>query len=364
VLRARKWEFAAYTVTTTAIAELGLILFHTQWLGIPFMAGCIVLTLAGILLFLGLIEFTLLPLLGTFRLGAISRITYYEALLQPFTIIIICAGFCFVGIAAELYYFTYNEDFKMYRDVASSFVFLFSLPVLVFASTKVVDEEIESRTILTLMSKPVARWQVLLGKYLGIILLLLVTVVALGAMVAVCGYLRYYDDMRLDYNIAFSNPPAQAKAVVAALDYENFKAVMALLPALVLSFLQLATLAAISVAVSTRWGLAVNVTIVILIYISANLVGFTQSGSDIASPFNFIVSGLASILPGLSQLDLNQRLVFGQYSLGSKDRLYGFGLPTYSDIWQYVALAGVYSLFYIAAALCFGMALFRSRELT
>ena len=72
--------------------------------------------------------------------------------LMSFLPIILIFGICAIGVAARLGFFTYNEDFKMYRDVASSFVFLFALPVMVFAATRVIDEEIENRTMLTLMS--------------------------------------------------------------------------------------------------------------------------------------------------------------------------------------------------------------------
>jgi ABC-type transport system involved in multi-copper enzyme maturation permease subunit len=241
-------------------------------------------------------------------------------------------------------------------------VFLFSLPIMIFASTKVVDEEIENRTMLTLMSKPVSRWQVILGKYLGVLLLVLVTVVALGAVAGITGYLRYFDDKAIDYRVVVGD----AKAT-QALNFENIKALMALLPSMALAFLQLATLGAISVAVSTRYGLAVNVTVVVLIYIGANIAGFAHGTQDLPAPLAFAAAGLSYVLPGLSVLDLNQRLVFGNYVLGNHDLYYEATpgiIPTYGDIWQYVGLAAVYSMFYIGAALSLGMALFRSRELT
>jgi ABC-type transport system involved in multi-copper enzyme maturation permease subunit len=233
---------------------------------------------------------------------------------------------------------------------------------MVFASTKVVDEEIENRTMLTLMSKPVSRWQVILGKYLGVFLLVLVAVVALGSVAAITGYIRYFDDMAVDYRVAIGDA-----AQIKALDLDNLKAFMALLPSLALTLLQLATLAAISVAVSTRYGLAVNVTVVVLIYVAANIIGFAQNTQDLPLPVRMFASLLSWVLPGLSVLDLNQRLVFGNYALSKNDTYYlttpGV-IPSYAQIWQYVGLSAVYALFYIGAALSLGMALFRSRELT
>jgi ABC-type transport system involved in multi-copper enzyme maturation permease subunit len=367
VLLTLTWRFArrlgipmiTYIVATVLSGLVGLILWQVtrarDFMGIWYVVGMLGMAFSAMGLFLGVMEFGCMRLLGLLRLGAIARVTYYEALLQPFTIIILVTGITAIGLCARLGYFTYNEDFKMYRDVASSFVFLFSLPIMVFASTKVIDEEIENRTMLTLMSKPVSRTQVVLGKYAGVLMLALTTVVILGMMAAMCGYLRYYDDMTIDYRIA-----DQAQTV--RLELDNYKAFLALLPSVVLTFLQVATLGAISVAVSTRFGLAVNVTVVAIIYIAASLAKYVGGAPELPAAVRGGIALFAYLLPGLSELDLNQRLIFSNYSLGQGD--WEPGMPSYVQIWHYVGLAGAHSVFYIAAVLSFGVGLFRSRELS
>jgi ABC-type transport system involved in multi-copper enzyme maturation permease subunit len=358
------WQVPTYVAVTLGLAALGfsLIAFSQVFPDMLFVGGAYLIALASIGVFLGFVEYVLMPVFGQFRLGAICRVTYYEALLQPFTMLVVLGGVAVITIMARISFFTYNEDFKMYRDVASSFVFLFTLPVMIFASTKVVDEEIENRTMLTLMSKPVSRWQVILGKYLGVLVLVLVCVVALGVVAGLCSYLRYFDDNLIDFRIA------RTPEEWTSLHFQNFKQLMALFPGLVLAFLQVATLAAISVAVSTRYGLAVNVTVVVLIYIAASMAQFVQSTRDLPGILAAITNILAYLLPSLGLLDLNQRLVFGVYIYGSNDPTIpagaSAGLPTYGQIWRYVGLSSVYALFYIGAALSLGMALFRSRELT
>jgi len=219
----------------------------------------------------------------------------------------------------------------------------------------VIDEEIENRTMLTLMAKPVSRTQVVLGKYLGVVLLIFVCVVALGITAGSCGYLRYFDDMRLDFVSASSQQDLDQ------LKHENVKAFAALLPSMVLAFLQVSCLAAISVAVSTRFGLAINIATVVVIYIFANLGRYVAGATEIPDPLRYVVSVMTYILPGLGNMDLNQRLVFGDYILNDQDRQ--TGIPTYGTIWQYVGMAGAYAAFYISGILCFAIALFRSREL-
>jgi ABC-2 family transporter protein len=308
-----------------------------------YTTGVFLLSLAGCAVLFGFIEFVILRLVGLFTLGAISRITYYEALLQPFTLIVVSFGIAAIVIGAFVPFFTLSEDSKMYRDVAVSIGFLFTLPIMIFAATKVIDEEIENRTMLTLMSKPVARWQVVVGKYLGVLFLIFGVMIAFGIVGMACAYLRFYDDMRIDYFVANTVDSR------AALNFTALKALLAMVPAILLQFLQVATLAAVSVAVSTRWGLALNITVTVILYIGANLARY-------AGNFSYV-------LPGLGLLDISQRLVYGDYNYGD-NMFYIRGIPSYSDIWQYVGLATAYSALYISAALSFGIALFRNRELT
>jgi ABC-type transport system involved in multi-copper enzyme maturation permease subunit len=357
VMRSRLgWEIPTYLTGLGVLLVAGAILLGRPFDSYGYQTGLFLLGLAGAVGLFGLIEFGVLRLIGMFRLGAITRVTYYEALLQPFTLILIATGITAIVLAAFMPYFTINEDHKMFRDVAISLAFLFTLPIMIFSSTKVIDEEIENRTMLTLMSKPIARWQVVLGKYFGVLLLCLGVIMALGIAVAVCSYLRYFDDHRIDYMLAPPGSPDRA-----TLDFANIHALRALGPAILLQFLQIATLAAVSVAVSTRFGLALNITVVVILYVVANLARYATA-AELPAPMHALVSVVAGILPGLSFLDLNQRLVFGDYNYGTERVIPG--LPSYSEIWAYVAFAAGYSVLYISAARSFGVALFRTRELT
>jgi len=351
-------KLMAYITVLAWTLGLGLIAYglgpRYEYLRI---GGIYLLAVAGVEALFGVIEFGILRLIGLFRLGALTRITYYEALLQPFTIIVMVIGVAAITIFSFVPYYTMGEDFKMYRDVAISLAFLFTLPIMVFASTKVIDEEIENRTMLTLMSKPIARWQVVVGKYFGVMVLCLGVIAALGIIAGTCAYLRYFDDMRIDYFVARSQVEQEM------LNLTNLKAVLAIIPSIFLEFLQLAMLAAVSVAISTRWGLALNVTATVILYIGANLARYAVA-MELPAPLGWIVTGIAHLLPGLSLMDLSQRLVYGNFNYGDKKFWARGNVPTYGDIWSYVGIATTYAVFYISGVLSFGIALFRTRELT
>lgn len=351
------------TCIGAALYKIGIV--HPNVLIIA-AVGMFLLSVAASATVFCLIEYVFLRLLGLTRLGALVRVTYYEALLQPFTLIMVLFGITAVVLFAFMPFYTYSEDAKMYRDVAMSFCLLFTLPVMLFAASKVIDEEIENRTMLTLMSKPIAHWQVVVGKYLGVLMVCLVVISMLAVVVAACAYMRYLDDMRIDYFTASS------EAQRAALDVQNYRAVMALAPSIVLAFLHIATLAAVAVAISTRWGLALNVTVVSMLYILANLTQFVDT-LGVPEPWQTLVRWLSGLLPHLSAFDLNQRLIYGQYLTagdwamftGSNEEAELFRkLPTWSQIWQYVGMAGLYAALYIGAVLSWAVALFRTRQLS
>jgi hypothetical protein len=327
-------------------------------------AGLFFYALAASISLFFVIEFFLLRVLSLTRLGAVVRITYYEALLQPFTLIVLALGIACVAIFAFFPFFSFYEEAKTFRDVGMSFAFLFTLPVMIFASSKVVDEEIENRTMLTLMSKPIARWQVVIGKYLGVVAVSMVVIVILGIAVCASAYVRYFDDMRLDY---ITNNDAGK----LALDVQNNRAIMALVPSLVLKFMQIATLAAVAVAISTRWGLAFNVTAICLLFVLANLTQFVDT-LGLSEPWKTIVVWSSNVLPHLNVFDIDQRLVYGQIATAGDIAAARTSVeievlrkvPTFTQIWRYVAWCSAYGLLYIGAALSAGCAMFRTRELT
>lgn len=316
------------------------------------------LGLAGALGVFGVMEYGILRLLGLTRLGALVRVTYYETLLQPVTLVLVGITLLVMGITPFIPFYTFNEDNKMLRDVITQFAVLTTLAVTVYATAKVVDEEIENRTMLTLMSKPIARWQVILGKYLGIVCVIFALMAVFYIAAPITTFLHWFDDKRIDYNVAMS------AAEFTSLNRELQKNLLALLPIMVLQFLQVSTLAAIAVAISTRFSLALNMTVIALLYVIANLSVYLPT-LNIPQPWKQIAIGVSYLLPYLSNFDLSQRLVYGTYTLGQTEfaNARGLDIPSYGLIWQYTAMAALYAVLYVGAALSLATALFRTREL-
>jgi ABC-type transport system involved in multi-copper enzyme maturation permease subunit len=228
------------------------------------------------------------------------------------------------------------------------------LIVTLFAASKSVYEEIEDRTMLTLMSKPLKRWEVLLGKYLGIISAALLAVAVLGLVLALGVYLRIPMD-ELIFGSSLDDRELQKLHTLRMMHLSG------LVPALILGWLQISTLAAVSVAISTRVSLVVNLPVVILVYLAGHLTRFLFPLDDQFS-FHSVLALLAgTVLPFLQNFDLAAKTVYEKIAVGN------FATDPNATplhvIWGYVGLAALYAATYAFFALCAGLWLFHNREL-
>src|SRR5688500_9071542 len=124
------------------------------------------------------------------RTLVILRHTFREAIVQPIYSLLLVIGMGILFVFGMLPFFTLGEDTTMFKSVSLDVVLLLVLIATLFATSKSIYEEIEDRTMLTLMSKPLYRREVLVGKYLGIILSALLAVVAVGGVLMVATWYR------------------------------------------------------------------------------------------------------------------------------------------------------------------------------
>jgi ABC-type transport system involved in multi-copper enzyme maturation permease subunit len=294
-----------------------------------------------------------------YRTSVIARYTFLEAVQQPIYSLLLTVGAAILFIFGLLPFFTLGEDVKMYKSVALDVVLLLVLLTTLFATSKSIYEEIEDRTMLTLMSKPVRRWEVMLGKYLGIILSAALGVFILGVVVVLGTWIRVPTDYLLQSNSLNDLVRSQIWSYRAM-------HIAGLWPQLVLTWLQISVLAAVGVALSTRFSLVVNLPVVIILYLAGNLTRFIFpiEGGPLASKpevVQLIGRAIGLVLPYLGTFDLKDMTVF------SNIRVAGFANDssgtTLSALWGYVGLAALYAISYATFALCAGMASFQRREL-
>jgi hypothetical protein len=291
----------------------------------------------------------------------IVRHTFREAVAQPIYSLLIGLGAAILILFSVLPFFTLGEDTVMFMSVGLDVILLLVLLATLFATSKSIFDEIEDRTMLTLMSKPVKRWEVLVGKYLGIILSALMAVAILGAVLCIATYLRIPGDYQIRGNTLDDRELQQLTG------YRQMH-LTGLTASLFQTWLQISTLAAIGVALSTRFSLVVNLPTVIFLYIAGNLTRFLYPLSGRGAPLgerNAVVRGFAAViraaLPYLEAFDLKAKTIYGKVAIGqfaSDPNAMPIG-----QILGYLGLSVVYGAAFVVFALSVGMWMFQSREL-
>ena len=147
------------------------------------------------------------------------------------------------------------------------------------ASVSIADE-IEGRTALTLLSKPIGRRQFILGKFLGILVPVAILFIVLGTVFL--GHRVLQGGVRRP-----RERPAGADSQTAC------EEMVQITPGLALAFLETVVLTSISVAISTRLPMLANLMICASIYVLGHLVPLLVKSSVGQFP---IVPFIAAVL--------------------------------------------------------------------
>lgn len=104
------------------------------------------------------------------KLLAITANTFTETVRQPIFNVLLWIAIGMLMITPAIVGFTLESegDAKMAKDIGLATLLLYGLLASAFSATGVITREIESQTVLTVVSKPVSRPLFLFGKYLGV----------------------------------------------------------------------------------------------------------------------------------------------------------------------------------------------------
>lgn len=103
-----------------------------------------------------------------YTLLTIAKNTLTETLRQPVYAIIIITAILLFLLSPSLTMYTMGDDNKLLRELGLSTLFLTSLFIAIFSASGAVAEEMENKTITTVLSKPVKRPIFIVAKFLGV----------------------------------------------------------------------------------------------------------------------------------------------------------------------------------------------------
>ncbi len=272
--------------------------------------------------------------LGARRTAAVAAATTKEAIGQPVFAVSLIVGAVLLFVFIVIPYNTFGEDVKMLKDSGLTLIKVLALLVVVWTASVAVADEIEGRTALTVLSKPLTRRQFVLGKFAGLVLVALLVFLILG------GVLLATTSLKVVYD-------AREGAKVDPLWKDCAEEMITVVPGLVLAFLETILLAAVSLAVSTRLGMVPNLIICFTVYALGHLVPLiVQSSVGKLAIVRFVGKLFATVLPVLEHFTI--------------DAAVAGGVPV---PWTYLGWAAIYAGLYATVALLVALVLFQDRDL-
>ncbi len=255
------------------------------------------------------------------RILSIARHTFKQSVRDKVLYNLIVFAFLLIG--ASILFGKISVDIQriILVNLGLSAISIFGLLIAIFIGVSLVWLEIDRRTLYNILSKPVARWEFVLGKYLGLLLTLLVNT----AIMAAGFYLAlFYQDRRF-----------QAQDVAS-------------LEAIYFILLELALIVGVALLFSCISSLTLSAVLTFCIFIIGNLLADIRwFGSETHSTLvSAITTFLYYLLPNFSLFN-----VIGSAAHG--DRIPGHLLISRS----------LYALLYAAILVSASILIFEEREL-
>ncbi len=103
------------------------------------------------------------------RIWTIAANTFTEVIRQPVYLVVLGCSLALVLLSPYFTWFTLMENLKLIKDMGLANLLLTGLLIASFSASTALHQEIENKTVLTVISKPVPRHIFILGKYLGVL---------------------------------------------------------------------------------------------------------------------------------------------------------------------------------------------------
>jgi hypothetical protein len=290
------------------------------------------------------------------RVWAILRLTRRECVRRPVFAILLLVGAAVILAVPFLTSFSFGHEHKMILDMGLATVTL-SAVFLGIVGASGPGRGGRPETVLgTLLAKPVRRWELVLGRFLGVASVVLAGVVVLCLVLAGALWLYGSSVARAE------ETPAPTAAPHAGTHLRAHLAPIAL--GGTMCFLQAAILTAVSVALATRLGFLPNAALCLTLYllghVSEALLALTapEAGQLAIEEAGFL--GALVQWPAYGAARVASALLPGLSTFRVADALNsGAAIP-----YTYVVAAAGYALLYIGAALAAGVAALEGREIS
>ncbi|MBW4630713.1 MAG: ABC transporter permease [Iphinoe sp. HA4291-MV1] len=254
------------------------------------------------------------------RVSVLASHVFREVVRDRIFYIIVLYALILAAALLLLPEFAASTEDKMFLDFGLAAMSFLGLVVAIFVGTVLISKEIEKRTVLVLITKPLSRSGLIVGKYFGSLAVLAVLITAMTVI-----YLGF---------LQFRNTPYPVGSILLAA---------------VFLFLQLSLITAVAITLSMFTSSLLATALTFAVYLMGNAAKDILQLSRLSSnpSIERMTQALYLVLPDLSRLDLKNEAVYGLAAL-----------PNTSSL----ILNASYGLMYSILLLAIAMFIFSQRE--
>ncbi len=275
------------------------------------------------------------------RVRALAANTFTELVRLKIFYFLLIFALLLITSSAILIQLSFQDQFQMLKDVSLGAMSIFTSLLAILATAGLLPKDIEDRTLYTVLAKPVSRLEYLVGKLLGVYLLLLVSVVLMGILFFVM----------LSWRVHYVTSEIRAAGGSAEATQQQIDLLRAtaynpnLWSGGILIYVKACLLASATLFVST---FASSTIFTIIIMVAVYFIGNMQATArdywqvpSIAGQAGWLIKAFLAfvslVFPDLQAFNLLDEIVVGTSV--------GFWL-----LWKTVGLGVLYSLIYLSAA--------------
>jgi len=250
------------------------------------------------------------------KIFVIAKNTFKEIIRDKILYNILFFAILMIGASVLLGKLSLGEQLKVIEDMGLACISVFGTLIAIFVGISLVFKEIDKRTIYTIIAKPVTRTEFLLGKFLGLVLILLINIIIMSGCFE---------------SIIFM--------ISNSLNLELMKAV-------ILIFAELVVITSIAVMFSTFSTPFLSGIFTLAFYVIGN---FSMDIKNLGEKSNGLARAFTSviyyILPNLDNFDIKGKVVHGN--------------PV---SYEFIAYSIIYGILYISIVLIISVVIFQRRD--
>jgi ABC-type Na+ efflux pump permease subunit len=183
------------------------------------------------------------------RVYAITINTLTELTRLKVFYVLLVFALLLIGSSIFMAQFTFQQEFQILKDVSLGAMSIFTSLLAIVATARLIPQDIEDRTVYTILAKPVPRFEYLLGKIAGVLLLLAISTLVMSAVFLLVLYAREQTVLHMTMRQMSMAPREQVEDALRAVRSSALN--IDIFPGIIIIYLKACLLAALTLFVST-----------------------------------------------------------------------------------------------------------------